>query len=233
MSISDKDIKLLWGRAGGRCSYCNTDLTIKLQGNNDIVIGEMAHVIAKRENGPRGSEEISNEVLNRYQNLILLCNNHHEMIDKAPQSFSVEQILEWKRNHEESIRRSLEGEHFSDKDKMFSVLKRLLMENEDIFYQYGPESFVARRNPLSNVKAIWDIKKVTVLIPNNRRIINIIENNQTYFSDEEYYTFLKFKAHASSFESNTYERLDNDSVITFPIEFKEIIFNGGYDNGKK
>jgi hypothetical protein len=232
MSISQKDIKLLWGRAGGRCSYCNIDLTRVVQDDN-VIVGEMAHVIARRQDGPRGSENVDKKVLNTYENLILLCNNHHEMIDKTPQRFSVEQILGWKKNHEERVRRNLEGERFSNGNELFSVLKRLLTENEHIFDQYGPKSFVARRNPLSDVKDKWDIFKVTMLIPNNKRIINIIEDNQTYFSDEEYNVFQKFKAHALSFENNAYERMDDDCVLTFPVEFKNLIFNGGFNNGKE
>ncbi len=97
MSVEDKDIKLLWGRAAGCCSLCKIDLTYTLSTQETISIGEMAHIIARKENDPRGSEKIASELLNTYSSLILLCNNHHEMIDKAPQCFSVEEILNWKK----------------------------------------------------------------------------------------------------------------------------------------
>lgn len=227
MTILEKDIKLLWGRACGRCSYCNIDLTLNLENSGDIIIGEMAHVIARKKNGPRGSENIDEDLLNTYSNLILLCNNHHEMIDKAPLDFSIEQILGWKRKHEEIVGKSLEGDLFNSKEDLLSALKRLLIENRSIFDQFGPESFVARRNPISKVKEIWDLRKLSTLIPNNKKIINLIERNPSLFSDEEFSIFLRFKSHASSFENNAYERMDNESVSTFPIEFSEMIFRGG------
>lgn len=226
MSISEKDIKILWGRAGGRCSYCNIDLTIELESSDTIIIGEMAHLIAKKENGPRGSEEIDESERDSYNNLILLCANHHKMIDKAPRDFTVEQILKWKKEHEERIKRSNEGKAFRIKDEMFAIVRRILMENKNVWEQYGPLSLIARTNPMSQAKIVWDIKKVSTVIPNNTLIVSIFNINKSLLSDEEYYTYLKFKEHAFSFERNAYERLDNEVVITFPEEF-ELMLNGG------
>jgi hypothetical protein len=48
MSISELDIKLLWGRAAGICSNpeCQKDLTTLLEtGGTGYIIGEMAHVV--------------------------------------------------------------------------------------------------------------------------------------------------------------------------------------------
>src|SRR5258705_12817349 len=49
------DIKLLWGRAGGRCSApkCNEDLTTLME-SGGYVIGEMAHVIGRKPSARRG-----------------------------------------------------------------------------------------------------------------------------------------------------------------------------------
>lgn len=46
---SEKDIKLLWGRAAGRCSYCQCDLTHIMDGLGNYHVGEMAHVIGKKK----------------------------------------------------------------------------------------------------------------------------------------------------------------------------------------
>lgn len=223
MAISDKDIKLLWGRAAGRCSYCKVDLTIELDSYDPIVIGEMAHVIARKENGPRGSEQIYEDERNSYKNLILLCPNHHKMIDKAPDQFSVDEILDWKRKHEESIRNSIEGKIYKNSEELFSFARRIMMENHMIWSQYGPNSLVARRNPISNAKHVWDIKKISSIIPNNKLIINTIEKNIELLSENEFAIYLKFKTHVDSFEINSYERQENEAVITFPEEFAFMI----------
>ncbi len=49
---SEKDIKLLWGRAAGRCSYCQCDLTHIMDGLGNYHVGEMAHVIGKKKVQP-------------------------------------------------------------------------------------------------------------------------------------------------------------------------------------
>lgn len=49
MSISDKDIRKLWGLAAGKCSFpsCGVDCIPFLNAENPTIIGEMAHIIAK------------------------------------------------------------------------------------------------------------------------------------------------------------------------------------------
>lgn len=95
MSVSDSDLKILWGRAAGFCSNpgCLRDLTVIIE-SGSFNIGEMAHVIAKSDKGPRGIEGISD---NTYKNLILLCPNCHRIIDKAPKgAYTEEKIFGWK-----------------------------------------------------------------------------------------------------------------------------------------
>ncbi|MGZ8245851.1 HNH endonuclease signature motif containing protein [Methylomagnum sp.] len=95
MAISEITLKILWGRAGGHCSYpgCETDLIHILESNN-FHIGEMAHIIAKRENGPRG---IAGGGSDEYSNLILLCPTHHTLIDKSPKGIYPDELLhKWK-----------------------------------------------------------------------------------------------------------------------------------------
>jgi len=69
----------------------------------------MAHVVARRKNGPRGSEHVPNYLLDTYANLILLCPNHHRQIDDAPHDFTVTQILTWKEAHESWVQSTLSG----------------------------------------------------------------------------------------------------------------------------
>lgn len=71
MSISEKDIKKLWGLAAGRCSYpgCDENCLPFLDYDDPTIIGEMAHVIAKKPKGPRGQSDGGSD---NYENLILL-----------------------------------------------------------------------------------------------------------------------------------------------------------------
>ncbi|MCW5314627.1 hypothetical protein GTQ43_12630 [Nostoc sp. KVJ3] len=103
MPISQKDIKLLWGRAASRCAFpdCKLSLTQDSEDtSSSITIGEQAHIVAKEENGSRGDSLLTTEERDSYSNLILLCPNHHTIIDKNPKDFPVEKLHALKTEHE-------------------------------------------------------------------------------------------------------------------------------------
>ena len=101
--LRPRDLQLLWARAAGMCSHpdCKKRLIVKATGKDEAsTIGEAAHIVARMEGGPRGRADISAEELDRYGNLILLCANHHTMVDGQPETYSVEVLLGWKAAHE-------------------------------------------------------------------------------------------------------------------------------------
>ncbi|WP_271183643.1 HNH endonuclease, partial [Novosphingobium resinovorum] len=59
--------------------------------------GEMAHIVARQAEGPRG-DGVGGD--NSYENLILLCPTCHTRIDKAPNDFPVALLQKWKADHE-------------------------------------------------------------------------------------------------------------------------------------
>lgn len=103
MTITAKTRKMLWGRAGARCSFsgCQIEL-IKLSktGTEDAVLGEEAHIIAKSKDGPRGEIPIESQRKDLYENLILLCPTHHTLIDAQPKKYNANLLHEMKKSHE-------------------------------------------------------------------------------------------------------------------------------------
>lgn len=103
MSITAKTRKMLWGRAGARCSFdgCQIEL-IKLSeaGTEDAILGEEAHIIAQRKDGPRGEISIESPRIDLYENLILLCPTHHTLVDAQPEKYTVDVLHQMKRIHE-------------------------------------------------------------------------------------------------------------------------------------
>lgn len=97
MTISNPEIKKLYGRSAGRCNICSADVF-----ENDVHIGEMAHIIAKSTNGPRGDEQLTGGI-NSYENLILLCANHHSEVDQNSQRYSIERLHIIKSEHEKNV----------------------------------------------------------------------------------------------------------------------------------
>jgi hypothetical protein len=63
----------------------------------------MAHIVASSSNWTRGDVAADPARLNKYENLILLCPNHHQEIDAPASTYSVEDLIEMKRAHEARI----------------------------------------------------------------------------------------------------------------------------------
>ncbi len=190
-----------------------------LDADDPTIIGEMAHVIAKKPDGPRGTATGGD---NTYDNLILLCPTHHTEIDKAPAGvFPVAVIQGWKKAHEDRVRNSFLSPQFCDQKQLGVAIKRLMLTNQSAWERYGPESDEARKNPLSNLHKIWELRKLDTIVPNNRRIVRMIEQNQDLFDIADYEACTHFVEHAEGFERNCYVR--TEGVPRFPPNFEKVI----------
>jgi hypothetical protein len=95
-----KTIKRLFAKSGNRCAWKNCSQPIVME--KGTVVGKIAHIEAESEDGPRYNVNQSAEERRAYENLILLCGPHHDVIDDMPEAFTVEVLREMKRRHEES-----------------------------------------------------------------------------------------------------------------------------------
>lgn len=126
---------------------------------------------------------------------------------------------------------SLVNNNDSIKKQIFTEVKRYLIENKQILMQYGPPSFIASKNPLSDVYNIWNDKKSSTILPNNSKVISLIESNIDCLTPNEQEIFYKFKEHALSFELSCIDRLDSEATIRFPKEFENMINDEVSKNG--
>jgi hypothetical protein len=110
-NYSNRTLKLLWGRAAGRCAMpgCRIELYAEATTDYDpiVVIGEIAHVAAAGAQGPRAAPSMSGVDKNAYANLMLLCQNCHGRVDGQPHFYSVARLLDIKQAHEAWVRASL------------------------------------------------------------------------------------------------------------------------------
>jgi hypothetical protein len=220
MAISEADIKRLWGKAAGICSSpgCNVNCLQFLDCDAPTVVGEMAHVIAKKESGPRGRPGGGGDT---YSNLILLCPTHHTLVDRAPEGvFTTEMLLQWKQDHEGAIERSLASPLFLERESLDNFVQKLLIENRTCWATYGPESDEAKRNPNSSAGRIWQFRKLTFIVPNNRKIVKAIHANKHHFNPTEYLQACRFVEHAEGFETRCIKPVEG--VPRFPTAFGEL-----------
>lgn len=143
MGTTNKDIKKLYGLSAGQCNICKKNLF-----DSDVHIGEMAHVIAKSPIGPRG-EKLNEDIRDSYQNLVLLCANHHKEVDQNPEKYTIELLHNIKKNHEHQISLKLST---NDRKSSESVLNEL-------FWHLG---FTKLVNYFENLPDFFDIEFLIV-----------------------------------------------------------------------
>lgn len=105
-NITDKNKYLLWVKSGGRCQYrgCNCSLTKDILTKRHFNKAYIAHIVADVPGGPRGDVVRSPLLKDDITNLMLLCDAHHRLIDRADVAGNPEALLlAMKKEHEDRI----------------------------------------------------------------------------------------------------------------------------------
>lgn len=95
-------------RAGWLCSFptCRTPTVGATSDREGVIdIGTAAHICAAAPGGPRYDEKQSLEERSSAKNGIWMCRDHGKAIDSTDSEFTVEQLLEWKKQVEDESRR--------------------------------------------------------------------------------------------------------------------------------
>lgn len=98
----------VWADAGGCCMYegCGKDLSEIALHTKPARISYLAHIIASSPRGPRGDSERSHQLSNVADNIMLMCDEHHRLIDRVAEAdHSVERLNEMRSRHVSIVRR--------------------------------------------------------------------------------------------------------------------------------
>ncbi|MDF2500790.1 MAG: nuclease [Anaerosporomusa subterranea] len=76
-----------------------------------INLADKAHIIAHSNDGLRGGINLSSfgltdDDLDSIHNLMLLCKDHHKIVDDYPEKFPADKLFKIKKDHEDGIKRS-------------------------------------------------------------------------------------------------------------------------------
>lgn len=102
-SYSQQTLKILFGTAQNQCAFPNCTQKVIEPGtehSNAAVIGEIAHIYAASDDGPRGKPGLIASERNNYKNLIVLCPTHHALVDSQHETYTASMLLDWKSQHE-------------------------------------------------------------------------------------------------------------------------------------
>ena len=153
VSISVKDQKLIWGFSAARCSSpdCRILCIAQSTGNDPhATIGEIAHICAANDDGPRANSELSARERNSYDNLILLCANCHAKIDGQPETYTVDMLKGWKQDHEEWVDEKLRDHiaeiSFSELDIITKAILAVPVEPTENLQLISPREKINKNN---------------------------------------------------------------------------------------
>lgn len=92
-------VKRLFSLSGNRCAFPNCILPV-VDVRSGKVTGKICHIKARRPGGRRHDATLTSEHLHAFENLILLCGYHHDLIDANDSPHSVEDVVVMKQQHE-------------------------------------------------------------------------------------------------------------------------------------
>ena len=102
-NYSEKTIKVIFGLSGNQCAHpdCESAVIEPPTPQSDAhVVAQICHIYAISEEGPRGKAGLTDQELKSPNNLILLCPNHHTVVDGQHETYPAEMLQRWKKEHE-------------------------------------------------------------------------------------------------------------------------------------
>jgi len=91
----------LFALSGNRCAFPGCTYSFVSEATEKPIFA-IAHIKAESPGGPRFDPNQTDDARRASKNLMLLCPNHHALIDRNPEQFPVETLREMKRIHEQT-----------------------------------------------------------------------------------------------------------------------------------
>ncbi len=101
------DVTQLYTRSCGLCAFpgckneCMIDATPLDRPKN---VGKIAHIVAHSNGGPRSDPTLSQKDRDRYENWVLLCGYHHDVVDVQPNTYTCDDLRKWKKDREQWVK---------------------------------------------------------------------------------------------------------------------------------
>jgi hypothetical protein len=149
--ISDKTRKTLWARSGNRCAICRIELVAERDAyDRNLNIGEECHIISSKGKGPRHLDTYEKD-FDDYENLILLCRNHHKTIDEQIETYPVVLLHDIKADHEQWVNETINSAITTIYDTPISeITEKKLTFAERVSSQYEKMQGKQKRNQILN-----------------------------------------------------------------------------------
>jgi SMODS-associated and fused to various effectors sensor domain len=200
-NVPEKVRTRLWGKAAGRCQYegCNKPLWIDGLTKAEFNISYIAHIIADVPGGPRGDAILSEQLRADISNLMLMCDEHHRLIDKTDiAGHPVGRLKAMKESHEKRI----------------ELLSSIMNDKRSHVLLYGAK-IGEQHAPLSLEKAA--VAMVPAFFPADFRPIELSLKNSSFADHEDDYWRIEQTHLIRQFDDLVRARLAMSEIKRFSV----------------
>ena len=129
----------LFSDSSGHCQKPDClDALFPVELGGDKHIAEMAHIIPHGEAGPRRADRPADDFdPDAFENLILLCPTCHTKVDKDPNGFPRNVLLNWKQSHLANLAAKQGIRAYEDRAEVRAAVARVMAENKAIWRRPG------------------------------------------------------------------------------------------------
>ncbi len=134
--IKQSVIKKLYAKSGNCCALPECHC-ILVNGESDI--GEICHIEGLNPDSARYNPHLTNKEANSIDNLILLCSNHHKLIDQKVSVYTVKCLKKIKAEHEAYIEQITQVDFWKELQRIFQECRFDMIFLEQNFEEIFPE----------------------------------------------------------------------------------------------
>lgn len=155
----------------------------------------------------------------------MLCLECHKVVDELEKRFTVEEMQSWKAIHAGRIKSLFCIPNIKDERELLAEVNDLLEVNAALFRECGPYSESVLGGLGGDGLKIWKRRCLDTILPNNQRIIALIEGNKRNFPYpwDVYPRMLEYKIHADAFQDNFLTDQKINDYKLFPRGFDHFI----------
>jgi nucleoside phosphorylase len=135
---------------------------------------------------------------------------HREGVNREPLAVTASEAFE--NSKEDSVQ-----EQFRTRSEAFDSLSRYRVQNKVIFDTYGPMTD-HRFDPESGIPKLWRRHVLESILPNNRAMLRLIDNNAHLLTVAENIVVERFRIHVADFEQRHLQRSPHGEGQQFPPE---------------
>ena len=125
-------MKLVFAKSNDECAFPNCDEVIVKEGadGRQFSTAELAHIHGRNPGSPRFDPALTAEEINAPAHLMVLCPNHHALVDRDEKRYPAKTLLRMKAEHEARVGPKVRDHATAELDQRVDYLRRVRFFSE-------------------------------------------------------------------------------------------------------